>query len=503
MKKITIYIVLAFTMLSCIDLDETNKNPDAAATVLPEFLSTRIILQSSQSPKSKWFLSDSWIMKTTSFTEHMEWYLYNKFERSDYDSYYILLDAQKMITIAEESAIVQEEKNAFKALNHFMRAFYFYRMTMEMGDIPCSEALKGESDGLFSPKYDTQEQVFGTIIDDLQQAYELFGKSSKLKGDPIFNGDVRLWQKTVNTFSLRVLNMLSEKATVNGKNVKDLFEQKVSLLLMENENESYARVYNSSKSAQWYPFYFENQNFYAFPVMTSSFVSLMKDLNDYRLFYYAEPAPELAGMPSNSFAAYSGVDPTIDYGKVQEEFTKGMHSPMNRRYHRSAKGEPVKFIAYSELQFILAEAALRAWKTPSTAQSHYENGVRAALKFTAANTDAEFNHNAVIDDEYIDAYLNGKAKFDQSKGLEQIMNQKHIASFLQLPFNSYFDYRRTGLPQLPINPNTNMNEVKTQLPTRWMYPLIEYSQNRENVEQAIKSQFGNVDTPNGVMWILK
>ena len=125
------------------------------------------------------------------------------------------------------------------------------------------------------------------------------------------------------------------------------------------------------------------------------------------------------------------------------------------------------------------------------------------MRFTAKHTPEAYRHGVVIDDAYIDAYLNGKAKFDPSKGLEQIMDQKLIASFGQLGFNCYYDYRRTGLPRVPIDPATNMNEVNTQLPLRWMYPESEYSQNRENIEAAIDRQFGGSDTPNEVMWLLK
>lgn len=87
--------------------------------------------------------------------------------------------------------------------------------------------------------------------------------------------------------------------------------------------------------------------------------------------------------------------------------------------------------------------------------------------------------------------------------MEKIFNQKYIASFWQLAWNSYYDYRRTGFPKLPINPETNMNEVKTQMPLRWMYAESEYSVNRVNIEEAIQRQFGGNDTPNDVMWLLK
>ena len=84
---------------------------------------------------------------------------------------------------------------------------------------------------------------------------------------------------------------------------------------------------------------------------------MLKDLQDYRLFYFAEPAKALTADMS-SFDAYSGVNPVLEYGQIQAEFAAGKHSTINKRYHRMPQGEPVKFIAYTETQFILAEAAL-------------------------------------------------------------------------------------------------------------------------------------------------
>ena len=138
---------------------------------------------------------------------------------------------------------------------------------------------------------------------------------------------------------------------------------------MENEGESYQRVYDAGKSSQWYPFYFEKQNYWSYPVMSSFLVDMMKELQDRRLFYYAEPAPRFKDAPADSFDSYSGVNPVLEYGLVQAEFAGGLHSHFNERYHRVPEGEPVKFIAYSEIQFVLAEAALRGWKTPATACS--------------------------------------------------------------------------------------------------------------------------------------
>jgi hypothetical protein len=503
-NKIITFILIAFAVVSCGDFDKINLDPDSPTTVTPNYLATGLILNDTYSSYGKWFLSDSWIMKTTSFTEHMEWYLYNKFERSSFSSYSYLTDAKKMLELAEADAEMSEaQKNAFRGLYHFIRSRIFYTATMEMGDVPCSDAVKGESEGNFSPIYDTQEEVFEDILNELREASSDFGEADTFDGDPIFGGDPDKWQRTVNVFTLRVLNMLSSKTTVGSINIQSLFEEVAAEPLIESEDDSYQRVYSDTKSAEWYPFYYEQQNYWSYPVMTSFFVDMMKSLGDRRLFYYAEPATALSSYPDSSYDAYSGVDPVMEYGQVQAEYNAGLHSSINRRYFRVPQGEPVKFVSYSEAQFIMAEASLRGWNTPLTAKEHYENGVRATMEFTAENTPEDYQHGVIIDDAYIDEYLAGAAAFDTEKGLEQIMEQKLIGSFLQLKFNSFYDYRRTGYPEVPINPETNMNEVNTQLPLRWMYPEDEYSQNKTNIEEAIQRQFNGSDTPNDVMWLLK
>lgn len=83
------------------------------------------------------------------------------------------------------------------------------------------------------------------------------------------------------------------------------------------------------------------------------------------------------------------------------------------------------------------------------------------------------------------------------------MEQKYIASFMQLPYQPYYDYRRTGYPVLPINPETSLNfNAPDKLPVRWQYPDTEISYNTENVEEAIERQYGS-DEVNKLMWILK
>lgn len=48
-------------------------------------------------------------------------------------------------------------------------------------------------------------------------------------------------------------------------------------------------------------------------------MDMMKELQDRRLFYYAEPAPRFKDAPADSFDSYSGVNPVLSI-MVQAEF---------------------------------------------------------------------------------------------------------------------------------------------------------------------------------------
>ena len=117
-----------------------------------------------------------------------------------------------------------------------------------------------------------------------------------------------------------------------------------------------------------------------------------------------------------------------------------------------------------------------------------------------------YHHGHPITDEYIVSFLELPAiqlTGNKEADLKQILTQKYLTSYMQYAYDIYYDYRRTGLPQLPINPETNRNEVKDKLPMRWMYPKSESDYNNENLNEALQRQFGGSDDVNALMWILK
>lgn len=121
-------------------------------------------------------------------------------------------------------------------------------------------------------------------------------------------------------------------------------------------------------------------------------------------------------------------------------------------------------LSYAEQNFILAEGAVRGWISED-ASTYYKKGIEASMNFIADNTPdkEEYTHGRTITQEYIQEYLAQpviQLSGDKEKDLEMILLQRYLASFLQHPYDAYYDYRRTGYPVLPINPNTNLNTEK-------------------------------------------
>ena len=75
---------------------------------------------------------------------------------------------KNVIKMEEEAAKSIPAPNAYRALGKFLRAYLFYNLTMQTGDIPLSEALKSLNN--IAPKYDTQKEVFKQILTWLEEA---------------------------------------------------------------------------------------------------------------------------------------------------------------------------------------------------------------------------------------------------------------------------------------------------------------------------------------------
>lgn len=491
-----------FFLVGCSKYDDINTNPDAATSVTSGMLATNLILDITKQSTSKWFLNDYVKTKYIAWGENLSSYQYNKFDRSDFGSLKVLINADKMV----EAAPTEEVKKSYQALAHFVKAYKFFQLSLKVGDVPYSEALKGEIEGFYKPKYDTQKEIFVGILNELDEADKLFSEGVDFDGDPVYGGDVESWRKLVNSFELKVLINLYKKTADTDLKVARRFTDILNNRPVFESNSDNFQLIHSDASGQKYPFYKDGNNYTIYPMLSSSLVDPLKEYQDNRLFYYGEPSPAKIddGLTAEDWDAYVGINESDEYENISTKFTDNDFSNLNLRYTQSAVSEPTFMFGYAQMCFTIAEAAARGIVN-ADAEDYYKKGITAAMTFVSDNTDAVYTHNKVIDGAYISTYLTQTgvafaATLDDQ--VKQIMTQKFISTFLQMPLNAYFEYRRTGHPEFPINPISNMNSKSDRLPVRWLYPDGEFSFNKANLEEAINRQYSSDDV-NELMWILK
>lgn len=492
--KAKIFMSLAFAgalCCACTSFDNINDNPNDPTQVSPKLILPNIC-ESAFTCGTGGMYADKMVVQTDGHNAE-QFYEWNRGSFSTYNNE--LLQVTKLKEEADRTG-----ESIYEGLYHFFRAYYFYNLTLKFGDIPYTEALAGETKGLFTPQYDSQETVFAGILDELSSASDALGKAAAkqetISGDIIYGGDAAKWQKLVNTFHLKVLMTLSHKTQVGNHQIKQEFQQVVNLPLISSNAENGQLCYIDQEGNRYPEFNAQWSGFY----MDKTFINRLANREDPRLFLYALPTNEAAtaGKAVTDFTAYAGGDPTVPYGENKNLVGAGKISQINSRYRTNPTGEPTMLLGYAELQQILAEAVVRGWIS-GDAKQYYENGVKASFDWyhTYAGTYAQY-----VTSEAATKYLQGEqVKWDdnlsQEQKIERIIFQKYCVSFFQGGWNPFFEHLRTGYPEfahLADNP----------VPYRWMYPDTENKYNTQNVEAAVKSQFGeNNDKITAKPWWLQ
>ena len=390
------------------------------------------------------------------------------------------------------------------------------------------DALKGLTN--LTPVYDSQKEIFQQAFDWLESANsdlaELQKTANNLQGDIYLNNDLTKWQKAVNTFRLRLLLHLSKKADDAELHVKKQFNDivtnpsKYPLMGSSSDNLEYKYIYPTNK----YP---KNPGSFGFDALrentSSTYVGLLTTLKDPRVYITCEPANALFNSANSAdLKAFIGANPGEDQGIMYAKTNAGQYSLLNRYYYyRTYTAENCIQIGYSELCFNIAEGINRGWAsslTATDAENYYIKGITSSMDFyriptsgvmpvyffkqgfSINATDAFNTYNINVDFNAYYAQDAVKYNGNNETGLTQILQQRYVALFSHSGLESYFTYRRTGVPQFGTGPGTG-NSGRIAL--RFQYPANDITTNTTNYKAALDSQYGGNDDINGIMWILK
>ena len=428
----------------------------------------------------------------------------------------------------ETEALKTSSSNPYTALAKFFKAYLFIDMTMKVGDIPMSDALKGLASP--TPKYDTQKQVFIQSLQLLEDANTelaalIASSNTSLLGDFYFLERItnakdpltalKQWQKVVNTFKLRVLINLSKKSADADLNIKqkfaDVYNNPAKYPIMGDLTDNWEYQYNSTLN--YYP---NNKGNYGNDAtrlcVAATWLNTLASLNDLRAMKVADPARGL-GFPDTSYQSFVGGGNGEDMSTLGGKINAFLISPIGRkRYYDTYTGENTFLVGYPEMCLNIAEAINRGWIAGS-ANTWYQQGVKAMFAFygvaDGANTVSFLRGTAPgdyvsynVNFSYANYFSQPSVAYagDNANGLNQILTQRCLSLARNSGLEGYYQWRRTGVPTFSTGPGVGNSNV---IPLRYQYPSSELATNAANNAAAVTSQYGGKDDINAKMWLIQ
>lgn len=493
------------------DFEEINSDPNNPSTELaaPDMLLTNAI-ESMTDRVHEIFLGHEmgscWVqhMAKVQYTDEDRYIPRIAVINNTWTSFYAA--SGKDIQTIYNVAVKRQHKN-YQGVALVLRCYVSSVLTDLFGPIPYTQAWQGETNTL--PKYDSQESIYADMIAKLELANTLLDvDGDEIGGDILFNGDILKWKKFANSLRIRLLMRQSDKVDPTVELTKMIETSAADYPIFENNNDNAALAYLGSAPNN-NPIN-ENRKTRDDHRVSKNFIDLLLDTyGDYRVMVFANPSAgnnDFVGLPngltSADAAAYNGGG-IANTCKIGDYF--------------SAATAPGMLMSFAELNFYLAEAAVKGYISGgmSTAKTYYDAGVTASFdqfseplqqifddhsggSYGGLSISAGYTVNDELTWHLTDA--TAPAHFDDATisnadALQLIAEQKYIAMFDQ-GLQSWFEWRRTDFPVLtPAAAGDNGGKI----PVRVYYPSDEASRNAANLHVGI-SLLGGPDNLNTRVW---
>jgi hypothetical protein len=490
-------LVLGLGACNTDKLVRVNEDPNNPTSAPPQAVFT----YASRIAMQRWFGSNPTNMRGPVLTaQHLAQVQY-----PDEDSYSRLdatvTDNSFIFTYAQELKNFQAVIDAAKPDNQemlwgpaqVMRSLIFGYVTDVWGDVPYSEALKGDAeDAVIQPAYDAQADIYTGLFNDLTEAVDAMAAGpnpasvlpSVGSADPIYGGNRLRWQRFGNSLRARHAMRLANVDAGTAQNELTAAINAPGGLIASNADNALMRwpgdgIYDNPWTA--------NNRTRDDHRLSDRLMGAMVPNNDPRVAVYAQPTlcylnPTTTGCPASP-AQYAGMPNALTaseaatYSLISSRPGEVFYSTdrfCNGCTDLSGSSFPSFVLTYAEVSFILAEAAERGWIGGSAA-AYYEQGIRASMEQWGVTDAAAIN--AFIAQPAI-AYQGGV------NGLTQIALQKWIALYTD-GVSAWAEWRRTCVPAT-VKPGPAA--VIGTVPRRYQYSVRELLVNAANVEAAIAQQ---------------
>jgi hypothetical protein len=528
MKKIFLVILLTGVVFSCDDrFEELNRPKKNAAEVTGDALFANGVrnmfdMMASTDVNSNIFRLFSQYWAQTTYPDESQ---YNLVGREIPDNFWgiayrdVLKDLDEAAVIINENfdpnVVDEATKNNQLAMIDICKVFTYSVLVDAFGAVPFSEALNDE---ILIPSYDPGEDVYDAIITMLDEAIatlDVDAEGFRSNQDLIYEGDVSGWLKFANSLKLRMAITISD---VNSNRAETMVNEAIASGLFESNDDNAAIDYQDappSTNPVWEDLVQSGRADY---VISNTIVDKMQELADPRLLVYAAGMafeypldkvtkaerdstitaegqyilyyPEtdeivLKTAPFTVFAADKDI-PLLMFvgGEYGTANTYSANSHVGDLFHQPDLEGLI--LDYSEVQFLLAEAAERNFTTPMTAEEHYNQGIRASMEYWG------------VSDERIEDYLaQPEVAYATAEGdwKQKIGIQSWIALYNR-GFEGWNVWRRLDFTGFNVPDGLTADDI----PNRLTFPIEEATLNPSNFNSAIGLIGGSDDVQTKVFW---
>lgn len=342
------------------------------------------------------------------------------------------------------------------AILDIMEVYAWHYLVTTYGNIPYTEALN--VDNTF-PKYDDALTIYKDLLTRLDADLAALDPAAASFGsaDAIYDGDPVQWRKFANSLKLKLAMVIADADAATSRTAA---ESAVTggLLASNADNAKFPYVTTTpNTNPVWVDLVQSGRLDF---VAASTITDIMNGLNDPRrpLYFTLDPKGGYSGGTPGVSSAY----PNFSHASVA----------------LTAADFPGNILDYSEVQFLLAEAAARSYNVGGTAATFYANAVRASILDWGGN-DAQASTYLLRPSV---AYATAAGDYRQKIGI-----QKWIALYNR-GVDAWVEQRRLDYPALEP-----AEDALSGFPNRFTYPVNEQNVNNANRTTAAAALGGEGD----------
>lgn len=516
MKNLKLTIICAFVlgmMASCTyNFDDINTNPNKLIVgTIPAYCMFEPILYNSANQwlNRTWYYNDELIQFTahTGGVTRKEHQYYLEDSRDWAGFWNFFAGYGNNVDHMHELAVAQGDKS-LEAISLTFKVLFFSNMTDMFGSIPYVEAFQGRKGGTYTPVFNTQKEVYQLMFDDLEAANTIYATNPSFMKDSIdgmYGGDMTKWRKFNNSLYLRLLCRVSGRTEMNvGDKMTEILNNPTQYPIFSS-NADNATVNFSGVGSYESNFGTTTESGFTSSgrKLTRQLISMtvITDPNTGSQTYVDPRLPIIGKINTNKTLNPDSIWIGTKSGCTDLEINTVDKGTSLLNYNVFCrKSAPYTYMDYAEVQFILAEAALKNFIPggESVAKSYYEAGVKASMEKWSEQGAYCKTPTSITSDQVANFLESDLGSWDSATNKEKLIgDQKYLALFW-IGMEAYHEYRRTGYPVLTIGEGTTYNDKI--LPTRFGYPSTTMSTNSKNAAAALLEMGGVNDMKTPVWW---